>query len=95
MPITEDKETLRIYLQDGKTCTIENGIVFPGHLDTADDVIAGGTAISTEYILTAVTEDVSALSRGSTITVDSVKYTVRENLLTDDGSFSQVLLSKT
>ena len=95
MPITEDTATLRIYLQDGKTCTISNGIKFLGHLDTADDVVAGGTAVSTEYILTAVTEDVSVLSRGSTITVDSVKYTVREKLLLDDGSFTQVLLSKT
>ena len=95
MAITEDTATLRVYLQDGVTCQIGGGTAFKGHLDSADDVIAAGTAISTEYILTAVTTDVSSLVRGSSITVDSVAYTVRENLLIDDGKFSNVLLSKT
>jgi hypothetical protein len=58
------------------------------------DVIAGGMALSREYLLTAKTSDVSTAARGTSITVDSVSYTVRENRPVDDGVFSELLLSK-
>ena len=51
-------------------------------------------ALSREYLLTAKTSDVSALTRGSSITVNSAAYTVRDNRPVDDGLFSEVLLSK-
>jgi hypothetical protein len=58
------------------------------------DVIAGGMALSREYMLLAKTSDVSAAARGVSITVDGSSYTVRENRPIDDGLFSELLLSK-
>ena len=78
----------------GVTCQIGTGNNFVGILDSPMEVIAGGIALSREYLLTAKTSDISALTRGSSITVSSVKYTVRENNPIDDGLFSELLLSK-
>ena len=77
----------------GVTCSI-GGSSFVGILDSPMDVIAGGMALSREYLLTAKTSDVSSAVRGTSITVDSASYTVRENRPTDDGIFSELLLSK-
>lgn len=78
----------------GVDCQIGGGNVFIGILDSPMEVIAGGIALSREYLLTAKTSDISALTRGSSITVDSDAYTVRENNPIDDGLFSELLLSK-
>ena len=76
------------------TCQIRAGEEFKGILDSPMDVIAGGVALSREYLLTAKTSDVSSAARGASITVDSAAYTVRENRPVDDGLFSELLLSK-
>ena len=76
------------------TCQIGAGPEFRGILDSPMDVIAGGVALSREYLLTAKTSDVSSAARGTSITVDSGAYTVRENRPVDDGLFSELLLSK-
>ncbi len=78
----------------GVTCQIGAGASFVGVLDSPMDVIAGGMALSREYMLLAKTSDVSATARGTSITVDGVSYTVRENRPIDDGLFSEWLLSK-
>lgn len=78
----------------GVTCQIGTGAAFKGILDSPMDVIAGGMALSREYLLTAKTSDVSSAVRGTSIKVDSASYTVRENRPTDDGTFSELLLSK-
>lgn len=76
------------------TCQIGAGTEFLGILDSPMDVIAGGVALSREYLLTAKTSDVSSAARGTSITVDSTAYTVRENRPVDDGLFTELLLSK-
>ena len=58
------------------------------------EVLAGGMALSREYLLYAMTSDVSTASRGTSITVGGANYTVRENRAVDDGLFSELLLSK-
>lgn len=78
----------------GVTCQIGAGAEFVGILDSPMEVIAGGMALSREYLLIAKTSDVSALTRGASITVASEGYTVRENRPVDDGLFSELLLSK-
>ena len=78
----------------GVTCQIGAGAEFVGILDSPMEVIAGGMALSREYLLIAKTSDVSALTRGTSITVASEAYTVRENRPVDDGLFSELLLSK-
>ena len=76
------------------TCQLANGVQFKGILDSPMDVIAGGMALSREYLLTAKTSDVSTAARGTSITVDGSDYKVRENRPIDDGLFSELLLSK-
>lgn len=78
----------------GITCQIGAGASFVGVLDSPMDLIAGGMALSREYLLLAKTSDVSAAVRGTAITVASASYTVRENRPIDDGLFSELLLSK-
>lgn len=78
----------------GVSCQIGGGSEFVGILDSPMEVIAGGMALTREYLLTAKTSDVSSASRGTSITVASEAYTVRENRPVDDGIFSELLLSK-
>ena len=89
-------ETLAFLNTDefGITCQIGAGASFVGILDSPVDVIAGGMALSREYLLTAKTSDVSSASRGTSITVGGASYTVRENRAIDDGLFSELLLTK-
>ena len=88
-------ETPDAFLADfGKTCRIGSGSAFKGILESPADVIAGGMAVTREYLLTAKTSDVTSAARGTAITVDSVNYTIRENLPVDDATFSELLLSK-
>ena len=89
-------ETLAFFNTDefGVTCQIGGGDEFVGVLDSPVDVIAGGVALSREYLLYAPTSDVSSASRGTSITVGGASYTVRENRAIDDGVFSELLLSK-
>ena len=95
MALTEDATTLNIYLNDfGVTCQIGGGTAFLGIFNKPAEIIGGGLATSVEYLLTSKTTDVTSASRGTAISVDSTNYTVRENLLIDDGSFTTLLLSK-
>ena len=89
-------ETLAFLNTDefGVTCQIGDGDEFVGILDSPMEVIAGGMALSREYLLFAKTSDVSSASRGTSIEVDGDDYTVRENRPVDDGVFSELLLSK-
>ena len=95
MALTEDATTLNIYLNDfGVTCQIGGGTAFLGIFNKPAEIIGGGLATSIEYLLRSRTSDVSSASRGTTITVDSENYTVRENIPEDDGAFTTLLLSK-
>ncbi len=78
----------------GVTCQLGQGTSFVGILDSPMEVLAGGMALSREYLLYAKTSDVSTASRGTSITVGGASYTVRENRPVDDGLFSELLLSK-
>lgn len=77
----------------GVTCSI-GASSFVAILDSPVEVLAGGMALSREYLLLAKTSDVSSATRGTSITVDGASYTVRENRAIDDGLFSELLLSK-
>jgi hypothetical protein len=67
---------------------------FVGILDSPMEQLAGGMALTREYLLYAKTSDVGATVRGTAITVGGASYTVRQNLPIDDGLFSELLLSK-
>jgi len=92
MAFTED---LDIFLADfGVSCTA-GAVTAKGILDMPSQIVADGMVLSTDYTLTAKASDFGSLGRGSSITVDSVAYTVREVMLVDDGKFVQLGLQKT
>ncbi len=51
--------------------------------------------LSTDYQITAKASDFGTLTAGTSITVDSVAYTVRETRLIDDGLLCEISLQKT
>jgi len=92
-------EDLDLFLVDhGLPCNAA-GIDFLGILDTPDDGVSvgGKNMTSTMYALTVKTFDVKrcALKYNAAITVNGLPYTVREGQMLDDGSFTQLNLSKT
>jgi hypothetical protein len=92
MAITED---LDIFLADfGVSCTA-GAVTAAGILDMPSQILSDGMVLSTDYTLTARASNFGTLIRGSSITVDSVAYTVRETMLIDDGKFVQIALQKT
>ncbi len=92
MALTED---LGIFLADfGVSCTA-GAVTALGILDMPSQVLANGMVLSTDFTLTAKASDFGSLVRGSSITVDSVSYTVRETMLMDDGKIVQLGLQKT
>ena len=70
-----------------------------GILDMPDEIIAGDMVISTDYLLTVKTSDFSSVSLGDTVTTNlsgsSTAFEVRTKRMIDDGTFSQITLSKT
>ena len=92
MAITED---LDIFLADfGVSCTA-GAVTANGIRDMPSQILSDGMVLSTDYTLTARASNFGTLIRGSSITVDSVAYTVRETMLIDDGKFVQIALQKT
>ena len=92
MAITED---LDIFLADfGVSCTA-GAVTANGILDMPSQILSDGMVLSTDYTLTARASNFGTLIRGSSITVDTVAYTVRETMLIDDGKFVQIALQKT
>jgi len=94
MPFTEDATTQNVYLNDfGVSCT-SGGTTGLGILEQPDQILAGDMIISTEYELTAKTSDFGSLVSGSSITVDSTAFTVRDVRKENDGVFCRLSLTK-
>lgn len=91
-------EGLDTFLADFGLPCVANGRSFTGILDTPDETMnmAGVNVLSTMYACTVKTSDVQAavLVSGNTITVNGQAFVVRDVMLTDDGAFSNLLLSK-
>ena len=65
-----------------------------GYFQSPDEIIEDGLVLTTDYAVVVKTSDFSAVSRGDTMTVDGVAYTVREPMLLDDGKIMRVMLMK-
>ena len=63
--------------------------------DLPTQVLSGDMVLSTDYQITAEASDFGSLTAGTSITVNSVAYTVRETRLIDDGLFCEISLQKT
>lgn len=86
-------ENLDVFFNDFAVDVVSGDSTFKALLDQPDETI-GQFSISTEYVLTAKTSDVSALSEGAALTIGSDSYTVRQIRKIDDGAVSKMLLSK-
>lgn len=58
------------------------------------EIIAGGMVITTDYTLTAKSEDFGDLLYGSQINVNGVPFTVREATLQGDGKMVQLSIQR-
>lgn len=90
-------ENLDVFLRDfGVTCVFA-GHTFLGIFDRPDDIMnMGGVNVSsTMYLVTVKSSDVAAavIKSGSTGTVNGISYVVRDVLMLDDGTFSNLTLS--
>ncbi len=89
--ITED---LDLFLEDfGVTCTA-GAVTAKGILDMPSQVVADGMVLTTDYKVTCRASVFGTLKYGDSITVDGAAYTVRENMLIDDGKFCEIMLQK-
>ncbi len=89
--ITED---LNLFLEDfGVTCTA-GAVTALGILDMPSQVVADGMVLTTDYKVTCRASVFGGLKYGDAITVDGAAYTVRENMLIDDGKFCEIMLQK-
>lgn len=89
-------ENLEIMFADfGVSVTWDaQGLSSLGILDTPDELVGNGIALSTEYLLTVVTEDFPGLVDGDSLVVDGETYEVRQVRKFDDGKLTRVLLQK-
>jgi hypothetical protein len=78
----------------GSVSVIAGAVTGQGFLIMPGQVILDGMVISTDYTLTVLTDDFGGLLYGAGITVDGINYSVREARKVDDGTFSEILLSK-
>ena len=65
-----------------------------GYFESPNEIIADGVVLTTDYAVVVKTSDFSAVTSGSSMTVDGVAYTVREPMLLDDGKIMRVMLMK-
>lgn len=86
-------QDLNTFLQDFGVKVEHNCKIGIGILDTPDQVFIDGIVSSTMYQLTYKTGDFD-LRFDDPITVNSVKYKVKDTLMIDDGAFSKVMLAK-
>lgn len=65
-----------------------------GVLDMPSEIVADGVVLTTDYKLTCLTSVFGSVKYNDTLTVSGVAYTVRENLLVDDGVFCTIMLMR-
>lgn len=88
-------DDLDIFFADLDAVPVTNGIVTGvGILDMPSEIIADGVVLTTDYKLTVKTSDFGGLLYGDGLTVNGVNYTVRNAMLVDDGSFTELSLMK-
>jgi hypothetical protein len=91
MAFTED---LSVFLADFGVSVVAGAVSGSGLLDMPGELIADGMVITTDYSLRCEASKFGSLAYGTSITVDSLTYTVRENRLIDDGKFCLISLQK-
>ena len=70
------------------------GTISVGYFESPNEIIADGVVLTTDYAVVVKTSDFSEVTRGDTMIVEGVNYTVREPMLLDDGKIMRVMLMK-
>jgi len=91
MALTED---LSLFLSDFGVTVTSGAVSGVGILDMPSQIVADGMVLTTDYKLTVRTSEFGTLKYGDSLTVDGSAYTVRENMLIDDGQFCELMLQK-
>jgi len=78
----------------GSVVVTSGAVTGRGFLLMPSQLVLDGMVITTDYTLTVLADDFGGLLYGDAITVDGVNYGVRETRKLDDGTWSEILLSK-
>ena len=93
LSFTEDLDAF--FDTPGFTVPVSLGqIASVGYFESPNEIIADGVVLTTDYAVVVKTSDFSSVTRGDTMTVEGVNYTVREPMLLDDGKIMRVMLMK-
>jgi hypothetical protein len=87
-------ENLEAFLADFGVSVTAGAVSGMGILDMPGELIADGMIITTDYTLRCESSKFGGLGYGTSMTVDSLTYTVRENRLLEDGMFCLITLQK-
>lgn len=87
-------DDLDVFIADFGVEVISNIGPFLAVFDMPDELLSDGILISTDYKITAKSEDVCGLKVNDKITIEDESYYVRVVRKIDDGKFSVVGLSK-
>lgn len=88
-------ENLDVFLADFGVSVTAGAVSGVGILDMPGELVADGMIITTDYSIRCEASKFGTLAYGTSVTVNSVAYTVRENLPIDDGVFCRITLQKT
>jgi hypothetical protein len=91
MAFTED---LDLFLADFGVSVTSGGVTGVGILDMPSEIVADGVVLTTDYKVTVKTSQFGGLLYGAPVTVDGVNYQVREAMKVDDGSFTDLMLTR-
>jgi len=91
MAFTED---LDLFLADFGVSVASGSVTGVGILDMPSEIVADGVVLTTDYKVTVKTSQFGGLLYGAPVTVDGVNYQVREAMKVDDGSFTDLMLTR-
>jgi hypothetical protein len=91
MAFTED---LDLFLADFGVSVTSGSVTGVGILDMPSEIVADGVVLTTDYKVTVKTSQFGGLLYGAPVTVDGVNYQVREAIKVDDGSFTDLMLTR-
>jgi hypothetical protein len=91
MAFTED---LDLFLADFGVAVSSGNVTGIGILDMPSEIVADGVVLTTDYKVMVKTSVFGGLLYGAAVTVDGVNYQVREAMKVDDGSFTELMLTR-
>ena len=73
---------------------VSGSVTDVGYFDSPTETIADGLVLTTDFSVLVITAKFPSLKAGDSITVDKVKYRVREPIMLDDGKLTRVYMIK-